>query len=100
MQDSGIGIDKENQKHIFSRFYRVDKARSRDQGGTGLGLSIVKWIAEAHQGHVEFESTPGQGSTFMLHVPVYREPVSPVGVAPRQPGPFPPRPAAPRAGMA
>ncbi len=73
VQDTGIGIDEESQKNIFSRFYRVDKARSRDQGGTGLGLSIVKWIAEAHHGHVEFESVPGQGSTFTLHLPTYYE---------------------------
>ncbi len=73
VQDTGIGIDEESQKSIFSRFYRVDKARSRDQGGTGLGLSIVKWIAEAHHGHVEFQSVPGQGSIFTLHLPTYRE---------------------------
>ncbi len=80
VRDTGIGIDEESQKNIFSRFYRVDKARGRDQGGTGLGLSIVKWIAEAHHGHVEFESVPGQGSTFTLHLPVYRE--VPIGAGP------------------
>ena len=100
VEDTGIGIDEESQKNIFSRFYRVDKARSRDQGGTGLGLSIVKWIAEAHQGTIEFESTPGQGSTFTLHVPEYREAVSDASAAPSQQSPLPTRPATPRVELA
>lgn len=64
--DMGCGIPKEDLPHIFERFYRVDKARSRDMGGTGLGLAIVKHIMLAHQGMVKAESEPGRGSTFSL----------------------------------
>ncbi len=62
--DNGIGINKEHLKHIFDRFYRVDKHRSRDQGGSGLGLAIVKHIVEAHKQTVHVRSTPNIGSTF------------------------------------
>lgn len=62
--DNGIGVAKEHLKHIFDRFYRVDKHRSRDQGGSGLGLAIVKHIVEAHQQTVHARSTPNVGSTF------------------------------------
>jgi two-component system, OmpR family, phosphate regulon sensor histidine kinase PhoR len=64
VSDNGIGIDPEHLKHVFDRFYRVDKSRSRDVGGTGLGLSIVKHIVEAHKQTINVRSTPGQGSTF------------------------------------
>ena len=64
VSDNGIGITPEHLKHVFERFYRVDKSRSRDIGGTGLGLSIVKHILEAHKQKVTVRSTPGQGTTF------------------------------------
>jgi len=67
--DSGIGIPQEAQTHIFERFYRTDKARSRQMGGTGLGLSIVKSIGAAHGGQVSVQSAEGRGSTFRFEIP-------------------------------
>jgi two-component system, OmpR family, phosphate regulon sensor histidine kinase PhoR len=70
VKDVGPGIGREHLARLFERFYRIDKARSRDMGGTGLGLSIVKHIAVAHGGGVAVESTPGLGSTFTITLPV------------------------------
>jgi two-component system phosphate regulon sensor histidine kinase PhoR len=69
VQDDGPGIPPEALDRVFERFYRVDKARSRDQGGTGLGLSIVKHIVQAHGGEVWVHSEPGQGATFFFTLP-------------------------------
>jgi two-component system phosphate regulon sensor histidine kinase PhoR len=69
VQDLGIGIAKKHLPRLFERFYRVDKARSRNMGGTGLGLAIVKHIAQAHGGYVTVESKLGEGSRFRIHLP-------------------------------
>jgi two-component system phosphate regulon sensor histidine kinase PhoR len=69
--DTGIGIPAEDQARLFERFYRVDKARSRELGGTGLGLAIVKHLVRAQGGDVRVESAPGQGSTFSFTLPTH-----------------------------
>jgi len=71
VSDTGIGIAPEHHARIFERFYRVDKARSRDKGGTGLGLSIVKHLAQSFGGNVEFESEPGKGTCFRIKLPKF-----------------------------
>jgi two-component system phosphate regulon sensor histidine kinase PhoR len=73
VEDTGIGISEEHRDRLFERFYRVDKARSRELGGTGLGLAIVKHVALAHEGDVTFESVSGEGSTFRVRLPVLPE---------------------------
>jgi two-component system sensor histidine kinase SenX3 len=70
VQDHGIGIPQPEQERVFERFYRVDKARSRDTGGTGLGLAIVRNVARAHGGEVLVTSREGEGSTFTLRLPL------------------------------
>jgi signal transduction histidine kinase len=70
--DEGIGIPEAHIERIFERFYRVDRARSRETGGTGLGLSIVRHIARNHHGDVAVESGEGEGSTFRVTLPRWR----------------------------
>lgn len=70
VKDTGVGIPSEHLPRVFERFYRVDRARSRESGGTGLGLSIVKHIVEAHSGQVSVESDLGKGSSFSVTLPL------------------------------
>lgn len=70
VMDTGIGIPERDQPRIFERFYRVDKARSRNSGGTGLGLAIVKHLVDLHHGEIEVESTVGKGSVFTVRFPL------------------------------
>jgi signal transduction histidine kinase len=69
VRDNGVGIPEEDLDHIFDRFYRVDKARSRETGGTGLGLSIVKQLVTMHGGTISVESEAGKGSEFVVSFP-------------------------------
>ena len=69
MADSGIGIPEADWDHIFERFYRVDKARSRATGGTGLGLAITKSIISLHHGAIRVHSVEGEGATFTVRIP-------------------------------
>lgn len=77
VSDDGIGIPLEAQSRIFERFYRVDRARSRDRGGTGLGLAIVKHVVESHQGQITVASELGSGSTFTARFPLRSETTDP-----------------------
>jgi two-component system sensor histidine kinase SenX3 len=76
VEDRGIGIPRRDLERVFERFYRVDRARSRETGGTGLGLAIVRHVASNHAGEVRVESREGEGSTFTLRLPVGAEPVA------------------------
>jgi signal transduction histidine kinase len=80
IKDTGAGIPMEAQPHIFERFYRVDKARSRngemDGSGAGLGLSIAAWIAEMHGGRITLAASDQQGSAFVISLPAAAEPVA------------------------
>ena len=70
VSDSGVGIPEEFCNKIFERFYRVDKARSRETGGTGLGLAITKSVVQMHQGAIKVKSKEGEGSTFTVRIPL------------------------------
>ena len=67
---NGVGIAPEFQEHVFERFYRVDKARSRETGGTGLGLAITRNIVILHQGAIKLQSKEGEGTTFTVRIPL------------------------------
>ena len=70
VRDNGIGIAESDLPNVFERFYRADKARTRELGGVGLGLSIGRWITEVHAGTIEVQSTPGLGSIFQIRLPI------------------------------
>ena len=72
-RDTGIGISATDLPNIFERFYRADRARSREFGGVGLGLSIARWVAEAHRGSIEVQSTPSTGSVFRIRLPLLQD---------------------------
>jgi two-component system phosphate regulon sensor histidine kinase PhoR len=71
VEDSGVGIPQDALSHIFERFYRVDKARSRKSGGSGLGLSIVRSMVERNGGEIGVESEIGKGSVFTVRFPAF-----------------------------
>jgi signal transduction histidine kinase len=70
VRDTGIGIAETDLPNVFERFYRADKARTRESGGVGLGLSIGRWITEVHAGTIEVQSSAGHGSVFQVRLPI------------------------------
>jgi heavy metal sensor kinase len=87
VEDRGPGIAAEHRERVFERFYRVDRARSRELGGTGLGLALARWAVEGHRGRIELDSEPGRGSVFRIVLPAA------AGPPPRaEPQPAPSRP--------
>jgi two-component system, OmpR family, sensor kinase len=79
VSDRGPGLTAEEADRVFERFYRGDPSRSRSSGGTGLGLSIASALVEAHGGRIEASSTPGEGATFTITLPVVPAPVAAQG---------------------
>jgi signal transduction histidine kinase len=73
VDDNGIGMGEDELAHVFERFFRADEARGSDRGGMGLSLAIVKKIIEGHRGSIDVESSPGEGSTFRLLLPLTDE---------------------------
>jgi signal transduction histidine kinase len=70
VRDTGIGIAQDAVPRVFDRFYRADPSRSATVEGAGLGLSLVRWIVDRHDGRIDVESQPGQGSTFSVRLPI------------------------------
>jgi two-component system sensor histidine kinase VicK len=90
VRDNGMGIPEEDQAHVFDRFYRADRSRSRESGGSGLGLAICWEIATAHNGRIWVQSEEGVGSSFSIAVPA--DPAEVAAPAPRAPAPVGQRP--------
>jgi len=85
VRDHGVGIPQRDLNRVFERFYRVDRARSRATGGTGLGLSIVRHVVTNHDGEIVVRSMEGEGSTFLLRLPVGTTPSAETPMAPARP---------------
>ena len=94
--DDGDGIAAEHLPHVFERFYRADSARDRGRGSSGIGLAIVKALTEAHGGHISAASRPGQGTTFIVAVPILGRQRRAITVSASAPRPIGNRRARPR----